>query len=83
MWIKSEDGKLFNAKDAHCIQIEERDDGKFVVVLEYSPVDVRSFNLTRRVSREEANRVLDEIEEAIGRGHAVLNLCPSGDCDEL
>lgn len=81
MWIKSEDGKLFNADGAHCIEIEDREGGLFVVVLEYSPIDVRSFNLTRRVSRDEANRVLGEIEEALTRGHKVLNLCPSGDCD--
>lgn len=82
MWIKSEDGKLFNAEGAHCIQIEDREDNLFVVVLEYSPIDVRSFNLTRRISHEQAKRVLDEIEEALTRGHKVLNLCPSGDCED-
>ena len=83
MWIKSEDGKLFNMNEAYSVQVEDREGGHFVVVIEYSPPEMRSFNLTRRISHEEAKRVLDEIEEALGRGHVVLNLCPSGDCDEL
>lgn len=81
MWIKSEDGKLFNLESAYCVQVDDRGDGQFVVVVEYSPSDVRSFNLTHRITREAAHRVLDEIENALGRGEKLLNLCPNGDCE--
>ena len=82
MWIKSEDGNLFNLESAYCVQVEDREDGQFVVVAEYSPMDLRSFNLTQRTTREAAHRVLDEIEHALQHGMALLNLCPNGDCDE-
>ncbi len=82
MWIKSEDGKLFNMNEAYSVQIEDREGGTFVVVIEYSPVDLRSFNLTKRGSHEEAKRVLDEIRQSLEHGLAVLNLCHSADCDE-
>ena len=81
MWIKSEDGKLFHLESAYCVQVDDRGDGQFVVVVEYSPSDVRSFNLTHRITREAAHRVLDEIENALGRGEKLLNLCPNGDCE--
>ncbi len=55
MWIKSEDGKMFNLESAYCVQVDDRGDGQFVVVVEYSPSDVRSFNLTQRTTREAAH----------------------------
>ena len=82
MWIKSEDGRLFNLEMAHSVQVEDRDNGQFVVVIEYSPIDLRSFNLTQRTRREAAYRVLDEIENALQRGETMLNLCPNGDCND-
>lgn len=78
MWIKSEEGKLYNSDGAHCIEIEDRGGGMFVVVIEYSPVELRLFNLTRRIAPDRAQRVMDEIEEAIERGAALLNLCKDG-----
>ena len=81
MWIKSEEGKLFNLESAHCVQVEDRGAGQFVVVIEYSPIDLRSFNLTHRTTCQTAHRVLDEIENALGRGEKLLNLCPNGDCE--
>jgi hypothetical protein len=55
MWIKAEDGKLYNLHDAHSIQAEERGNALFVVVAEYSPTDLRSFNLTNRTHRKTRN----------------------------
>lgn len=78
MWIQSEEGKLFNSRSAHCIEIEDRGAGMFVVVIEYSPIELRSFNLTKRVPRDKAQRVMDEIEEAFERGTSLLNLCKAG-----
>ena len=73
MWIKSEEGKLFNVSNAHAIQIEERQNG-YVVLAEFNPTDVRSFNLTKRTEREIALRTLDEIEEAFQNQQPFLNL---------
>ena len=73
MWIKSEEGKLFNVSNAHAIVIEERQNG-FVVLAEFNPTDVRSFNLTKRTVQEVALRTLNEIEEAFQNQQAFLNL---------
>ncbi len=40
MWIKSEEGKLFNVSNAHAIVIEERQNG-FVVLAEFNPTDMQ------------------------------------------
>ena len=74
MWVKSQDGKLFNLDSAYGIHIEERGNGQFVVIAEYAPNDVRSFNLTLRVSQQAAQNVQDEIETALSEGRALLNL---------
>ena len=80
MWIKSEEGKLFNLESAYSVQVENRENG-FVVVIEYFPAAMRAFNLTRRITREAAQRVLDEIEVALESGVPLLNICIDKDCE--
>lgn len=73
MWVKSQDGKLFNLGLAYGIHVEDRGGGQFVVA-EYASNDVRSFNLTLRGSQAAAQNVQDEIEVALSEGRALLNL---------
>ena len=69
---------MFNSEGAHCIEIEDRGAGMFVVVIEYSPIELSSFNLTKRIPCHRAQRVMNEIEEAFERGTALLDLCKDG-----
>jgi len=73
MWIKSEEGKLFNLESAYSVQMEERQDS-YIVVIEYFPAAMRAFNLTKRITREAAQRVINEIEAALESGVPLLNI---------
>ena len=80
MWIKSEDGKLFNLESAYSVQMEERQDS-YIVVIEYFPAAMRAFNLTKRITREAAQRVINEIEAALESGVPLLNICVGEECE--
>lgn len=73
MWVKSQDGKLFNLETAYSVRLEDRGE-HFVVVAEYTPSDIRSFNLTLRAPQDVAQAALDEIENALSEKRALLNL---------